>query len=485
MTPGSSGQRRLLPFALAAFLLLILATLAADACSPAGPAPSPSQTPLAPAGQKLPGAEYIARYAQPEAACLYPVSHGSSYELAPGRTRTRTSYFLISETGQRVEVPGLGSFYNVYPPAAPTANGILHAARRRGSLCYGYISTRGEWAIPPRFASAGAFYNGYAMVILKIQTPDLEGIIDPWGNVMFEWQYPEMIELPGDEKVVRYVYEPGAEQLPVDILNMQGSLLASGILLDTESLRRSREWDGEPPLCFCEGLLAVSLNGRYGFLNGQGEWAIPPRFERANNFSEGRAAVMLDGKWGYIDLSGRMVIPAVYDQAYDFSEGLAAVGIEVRLEDRQEIQMRFVTPEGDTAFVRGIDHGSFFRGGTGEYTFHDGLCAIYEKGGWRYVDRQGGDPWSVWPSPEDDRLREGGLFFACAFDHGVAQINSIEFGEGYIGTDGQWIWKFVHQRREGAPAPRRPAPCEQRASPWGRHLPRPRKAGRAAAQNNG
>ena len=62
-----------------------------------------------------------------------------------------------------------------------------------------------------------------------------------------------------------------------------------------------------------------------------GAFIIPPKFERAGQFSEGLAAVQVSEaegwKWGYIDKSGNFVIKPQFDQAEDFSEGLAAVRI--------------------------------------------------------------------------------------------------------------------------------------------------------------
>jgi hypothetical protein len=49
------------------------------------------------------------------------------------------------------------------------------------------------------------------------------------------------------------------------------------------------------------------------------------KYDNVMNFDEGLAAVKLNSKWGFIDKTGREVIPRKYDEAHDFSEGLAAV----------------------------------------------------------------------------------------------------------------------------------------------------------------
>ena len=55
---------------------------------------------------------------------------------------------------------------------------------------------------------------------------------------------------------------------------------------------------------FKEGLALVSQNGKYGFINTQGEIVIPCKYELATDFSEGLAVVKLNGKYGYVDEEG-------------------------------------------------------------------------------------------------------------------------------------------------------------------------------------
>lgn len=78
---------------------------------------------------------------------------------------------------------------------------------------------------------------------------------------------------------------------------------------------------------FCEGMASVSINSSCGFINEKGK-LIATNFDGSRNYSEGFAAVRKDGKWGYIDIEGNVVIPFIYEEAYDFKEGLAAVALE-------------------------------------------------------------------------------------------------------------------------------------------------------------
>lgn len=76
---------------------------------------------------------------------------------------------------------------------------------------------------------------------------------------------------------------------------------------------------------FSDGLAAVSLNGKWGYIGKNGSSSIPFKYEQAGVFVDGLARVKLFGKWGYIDKSGTTVIPFKFSMASDFSEGLAKV----------------------------------------------------------------------------------------------------------------------------------------------------------------
>jgi hypothetical protein len=60
-------------------------------------------------------------------------------------------------------------------------------------------------------------------------------------------------------------------------------------------------------------------------VNTLGEVVIPPRFEFASDFHEGLAAVQINGKMGYIDPAGQWAIKPIFAGAGRFSEGLAGV----------------------------------------------------------------------------------------------------------------------------------------------------------------
>ena len=116
---------------------------------------------------------------------------------------------------------------------------------------------------------------------------------------------------------------PGAEALERRGLGRRATWAALPLAL---GLLCATPWCGARPLPASERQVertapAVARTGRF---------AIAPRFEGAESFAEGLAAVRLGGKWGFVDKHGRMVIPPRFnpdqpEYRAGFSGGLAPV----------------------------------------------------------------------------------------------------------------------------------------------------------------
>ncbi|MBP3641028.1 WG repeat-containing protein [Parabacteroides merdae] len=82
---------------------------------------------------------------------------------------------------------------------------------------------------------------------------------------------------------------------------------------------------------FEEGLAAVIMEGRMGFINSSNQFVIPPIYKakKLTKFNYGLAPVMIEGKYGFIDKLGNLVIPNRYEWADSFKDnGLASVKME-------------------------------------------------------------------------------------------------------------------------------------------------------------
>lgn len=85
---------------------------------------------------------------------------------------------------------------------------------------------------------------------------------------------------------------------------------------------------------FSEGLAAVSLDKKWGFIDSKGQFVIPPQFGWVGDFSDGLAVVTSTPEsdfwnketlFGFIDKSGLYVLPEEFNWAGSFTEGLAPV----------------------------------------------------------------------------------------------------------------------------------------------------------------
>ncbi|MBP3298724.1 MAG: WG repeat-containing protein [Muribaculaceae bacterium] len=79
---------------------------------------------------------------------------------------------------------------------------------------------------------------------------------------------------------------------------------------------------------FSEGLAAVEINGKVGFIDRYNRFVIEPQFEPMDDmegFHYGMAVVKKDGKYGYIDKRGNFVFSPGFDKAENFGDDLMAV----------------------------------------------------------------------------------------------------------------------------------------------------------------
>ena len=124
---------------------------------------------------------------------------------------------------------------------------------------------------------------------------------------------------------------------------------------------------------FHGGLAVVQLNGKYGYINKDGKEVTPFKYDYASGSYEGLAKVQLNKKYGYIDKDGKEVILLKYDYAHDFCEGLAAVGLDGKYG--------FIDKAGKEVIP--LKYNSM------ETSFREGLAAVKLNGKWGYIDKAG------------------------------------------------------------------------------------------------
>lgn len=88
---------------------------------------------------------------------------------------------------------------------------------------------------------------------------------------------------------------------------------------DSEEERIPKRFEGA--MRFSDGLAAVRIDGRFGYIDTTGRVVIEPQYEAAGPFTGGFAEVRVDGRSGAIDRTGRMVVPAQFDRLVPFTDG--------------------------------------------------------------------------------------------------------------------------------------------------------------------
>jgi hypothetical protein len=76
---------------------------------------------------------------------------------------------------------------------------------------------------------------------------------------------------------------------------------------------------------FSEGLAAVRVDGRYGYVDGRGEIVIEPKFDFAGAFYQGLAEVVVGRGAGVIDRTGTIVVPPRFQRAVPWTKDVIVV----------------------------------------------------------------------------------------------------------------------------------------------------------------
>ena len=234
---------------------------------------------------------------------------------------------------------------------------------------WGYLNTKGEWAIKPTYSEVGNFINGFAnatigpfsfiidkngnkidvkskspvrildefsqsdpIAVFKIQDSKLEGLTTTDGTVIVE---PIFKSTGKFVKGIAWFKNPG-DFLTVGFINTKAEVIIKPIYKaaqnfeETGSIARvkldTEEWifinsNGEKvnfnyPTTeiqdFSEGLAGVKIGEKLGFINLKGELVIKPEFDGIREFHNGYAAVKRGELWGLINTKGEVVTQPKY-----------------------------------------------------------------------------------------------------------------------------------------------------------------------------
>lgn len=170
----------------------------------------------------------------------------------------------------------------------------------------GWIFANGDLAVGSTvYEEIGMFSDGYVAVKL-----DGNWILqDTSGETLTEESYDEI-----------YLNDLGEAYNQGCFFAKEGSTIY--LISETEAIATDFE-DVKP--FEDSGYAAVKQNGKWGFIDTNGELVISCQFDDAKSFGGHLAAVKIDENWGYVSLLGEVVIEPQYINAKTFSGKYAPV----------------------------------------------------------------------------------------------------------------------------------------------------------------
>ena len=203
------------------------------------------------------------------------------------------NFYFLDTLGQKaielkeLKIPNGKEIFRVYNFYSGLALVILKDNYSDNDLAYGFIDKTGKWFLEPIFQHSTSFVEGIAYVVKD----NKDYLMDTKGNFITQLENKNgMTTQLGDS----------------DLFDLSEGF----VLVYFDSV-------------------TVNTSFSTSFINKKGERITSQLFERANKFSDGMAAIQLDDKWGFIDTTGNIVIQPQYDIRSNFSEGLAPVYVSV------------------------------------------------------------------------------------------------------------------------------------------------------------
>lgn len=209
--------------------------------------------------------------------------------------------------------------------SSPCFSEGLCAARQDGR--WGFIDRGGAWIIAARFAEAQSFHEGLAAVRESAEGGDGKvGFIDRRGEWVIAPRFEGSLWFSGGRSIAA-VGRPagdagasGGEGLRIALIDTAGNVVADvgwGPVADVFD-QAHEALSALAPDYLGAGLVPASQGDRWGFMDRDGQWVIPPGFALVLPFCNGVApagvrddpdADALDvQRWGLIDARGRWVV---------------------------------------------------------------------------------------------------------------------------------------------------------------------------------
>lgn len=265
---------------------------------------------------------------------------------------------------------------------------------------WGTIDLQGRWMIPPKYSYLSIEREGYR-VSKEPGKLSKYRFIDNHGSTFFD-EYEDA--------------KPFSEGLAaVKVNNKWGYIDTQGKYVISPQYNQddAREsWRKSTPGDFSEGLAAVKKNGQQVYIRRDNTVAINLRKAmNGGDFSHGRAIVWEDEKFGLIDTKGKLILSPTYNQIEQFSEGLAAF--------RLGVSWGYLNQNGEIVIKPTFDYAE---------EFACGLAPVKVNEKWGFVDKWG----KLIIEPKYDSVGR--------FQHGLVKVESGG-ADFFIDKDGRVVIK--------------------------------------------
>lgn len=246
---------------------------------------------------------------------------------------------------------------------------------------WGLIEVEGNWKIEPKFDDIDEIIIG-GKLLYRVKYNGKAGIIDSAGNYIIEPLYNTVI---WNERENIFTISYGEAGDWVNSLLNDNDLTWGLMDHNGKWIRRLGKDNEEFQITgdrveFSEGLAAVKINGKWGYVGVDGKIAIEPIFDTASNFEEGLATVRGDGKYGVINRKGKFISKERFE---NLSAHIKNGYIRVSVKSNYEIKWGVINKKGKYVLAPKFD-----------YVFgecKEGMAQIMEKELFGYADLETGN----------------------------------------------------------------------------------------------
>lgn len=183
---------------------------------------------------------------------------------------------------------------------------------------YGYITNTGKWIARPQYEVALNFSEGLAAVCKDNKC----GYLNKRGQVVIPLQFAfdhltasekYKTDLDKDKAILFPPVASFSEGLAVVVhpdkdlmfIDKSGKAVIGDKILKSLGVQQAAS--------FSEGLAAVTINERIGFIDKTGRLVITPKFSDVGKFMNGVTAAKIDDTWGFIDKTGNFITEPQFD----------------------------------------------------------------------------------------------------------------------------------------------------------------------------